>query len=284
MGSHVKTNEEYKIFKGRKKSMIADWDVTDSPDNKRDPKEPFLNRNKPAYLSKKRDNEVLDLLNIPQDAWDSFINGIKTRFKNFYEEDNTQLWSERGTRGVNKDSYFYYITLDYFDSGEDSKIYFFPKEQKIVVKYRNYPDKKADKKIFEYTPDTIRVVLSDVLAYLFTKKKDPKEIENEYRREDDLAKQRRYKDLLYTDDELEEPEEDEQRTPGVEIPSHRQVDSNAQDTATFDSLKHVKSFKVYEGKNKDVKANKITCHVCGEKFDPHRYEQHHKKCKPKNNK
>lgn len=32
---------------------------------------------------------------------------------------------------------------------------------------------------------------------------------------------------------------------------------------------------------KDVKATKIKCHVCGEKFDPQKYEQHHKKCTPK---
>lgn len=29
---------------------------------------------------------------------------------------------------------------------------------------------------------------------------------------------------------------------------------------------------------KDIKATKIKCHVCGQKFDPKRYEQHHKKC------
>lgn len=33
--------------------------------------------------------------------------------------------------------------------------------------------------------------------------------------------------------------------------------------------------------SKDIKVKKITCKVCGVKFDPQKYQQHHKKCKPK---
>jgi len=29
---------------------------------------------------------------------------------------------------------------------------------------------------------------------------------------------------------------------------------------------------------KDIKATKIKCHVCGKKFDPQKYQQHHKNC------
>jgi len=30
--------------------------------------------------------------------------------------------------------------------------------------------------------------------------------------------------------------------------------------------------------SKDIKATKVKCHVCGVKFDPQKYQQHHKKC------
>lgn len=260
---HLKTNEEYKLFKGRKKSMIADWDITDAPENKRDWKEPFFNRNKPEYLRKKRDEDVLDLLAIPRETWNWFINNIKRRFRSF--DNNFELWSERGTKGVNKDSYYYRVALSYHDEGDDDKIYFFPKEKKIVVVYRTRKDGKLEnkptKRIFEYTERDVRFVLSQVLEYLFTLRDDPEEEMKKRKDEYDQQKQRKYKELLFTDEELEEPEPDEDVAAmpvPEEIPAHRKVRRNTQDTSTFDSYnyKHINSFQTYEGMPNTLKHHK----------------------------
>ena len=64
--NHLKTNEEYKYFKARKKSKIKGdpyYDPTgyggykSSDPNIKDPEEPFFNRNKPAYIKGKRDEK-----------------------------------------------------------------------------------------------------------------------------------------------------------------------------------------------------------------------------------
>jgi len=52
--NHIKTNEEYRYFKARDRSDIDKYN--DKP-NVKDPDEPFLNKNKPAYFQKKKSDE-----------------------------------------------------------------------------------------------------------------------------------------------------------------------------------------------------------------------------------
>lgn len=264
---HFKTNEEYRYFKGRKKSKLSDWD-NQAPINKRDWDEPFFNKNKRAYLTKKRDEEVLSELGFPTDNWDWFLRTLSKRFHPSGSE--LQLWSERGTKGVDPSSYYYRVYLNHSDNDKDDIMYFFPKEKKIVIIY--YVQKLVDgngigggkkykyektKKIFQYDTNNVVKVFNDVIEYLFSLKEDPEASKTKRMEEFNHMKQRKYKELLYTDDELEEPEDEEylaQQQKYNDLPSHRKVQMDAEDTSTFDnySFNHVQSFKSFE----KIKINK----------------------------
>lgn len=243
---HIKTNEEYRFFKGRKKSWVPNTDYfsSDTPNNVKDPNEPFLNKNKPKYLKTKRTKEILNLLGIPASVWFPFISSLKNLFSNM----NDTLVSENGKAlKIDNNAEYYYIELN-TNSDNENKIYIFPNKKKIVVRCFIHEDTVAlfkVKKVFSYPNDenvikgTAREaevygnVLDDIYKYLKNSVGDL--FDKKMKREEEMRKirQSRHDSLLSE----EEPSKPKSHDNGVNL--------NADDTATFDNLNHVKSFKNY---------------------------------------
>lgn len=251
----MKQNEEYRFFKGRKKSSIPNMDYfkSDTPDNVKDPNEPFLNKNKPEYLKIKRTKEILNLLGIPASVWFSFISSLKYIFPNMRDT----LVSENGkTLKIDNDAEYYFIELN-LNSDNDNRIYIFPNKKKIVVRCYIHPTGYV-KNVFSYPNDEnkitlhhatstayetgVRKVLDDIYEYLKNLVGSP--FDNKMKREKELSKIRQSRhdrlldpDVISPDGGNEEPSKPKSHDNGVNL--------NADDTATFDNLNHVKSFKNY---------------------------------------
>jgi len=181
---HVKTNEEYKFFKG-KSTDNSSW--SRPRPNMKDPDEPFFNVNKGAYKRKRDQEEICKALNMSYSEFEKFCEDVGVFY---YAIRGARLWNSEGTGVYDSDTEYYWTYLTGNDE-QDERIFFFPDKDFVTVTL-NGKKKLFKNRIYDGSPD-----LNTIANYLIELEKDKR---GEYVKLRKKGKSDKYK-YLTTEDE-----------------------------------------------------------------------------------